>query len=662
MNTGLVQGVRPLLHRLLNIMGGFVPLTNSYSTGAIAAIQEHIVGQKQPRPSDWESIYEASERVVFWGSDPVRTDDVDWFTPLHKSRAGALRLAELKHIKTYSINPIISDTALAIGSENIRPLPGTDTAMIVAMIHVLLTENLADWDFLDRYTTGAREFTDYVLGHTDGIAKTPEWAAEIAGVPAVTIRELAVDLATHRSMIIMGWGPQRQHNGEQAPWLGWTLAAFLGQIGLPGGGIGTSYHYSSAGAPPSGGPELFGIPTDPTGAQRNRILGGVKPLPVASITEVLEAPGKTVDFNGARITYPDVHLMFWAGGNPFAHHPDTGRLARAFKKPDVVICAEVNWTATARHADIVLPACTNFEMSDITRIGSNTNDGIVFTEAVIAPQGEAKSNYEIFSLLAAKLGVAERFTGGRTAEQWREALYSNACEDALSRGKPLPSYEEAKALGLLLFTPDAPEDGKPFVSMAKFRQDPVGHRLWTKSGKIEIASETIRNFHYGELTAYPRYMPPEDGAGKTTEAYPFVLLTGKSPRRLHSQLDSSLTEKYGAEPCRINTEDAKRLGISAGDTVLVSSARGKTLLAAEPTDRIRPGVVAVDNGSWYNPKTDPVHGLIDAHGGANTLTLDVPTSRIARGNVVSSATVSVVKYTGPFSPADPLTLPEGITG
>ncbi len=662
MNTGLVQGSRPLLHRLLNILGGFVPLTNSYSTGAITAIQTHIVGAGMPRPSDWEDVLEHSERVVFWGCDPMRTDDVDWFTALHRSRAAAARLKDHPRIKCWSINPMKSDTALAVGATHVQPLPGTDAALMLGVIHELISTGKADFDFLKRYTHGADPFIEYVLGKTDATPKTPEWAAKIAAVPAETIRALAADMAAHRTMIMIGWGSQRQEHGEQAPWLAWTLAAFLGQIGLPGGGIGATYHYSSGGSTPGRGPGLRGIATDPTGAQRVRLVSGVRPLPVASITDCLEHPGKTIDFNGESLTYPDVQLVFWAGGNPLAHHPDTNRLTRALKRPAHFIVADINWTPTARMADIVLPACTNFEMSDITRIGSNTNDGIVFTEAVLPAFAEARDNYAIMSGLAEKLGIKERFTEGLSPEGWRQRLYAEAYDTATSMGLALPSYEEAKAAALILYPhAESEPNWRPYISMEDFRTDPLAHPLKTPSGKIEISSINVERFGYEELTAYPRYMPPQEGAGKTSAEYPFVLLTPKSPRRLHSQLDSSLTSTFGAEPCYLNPADAASLGIAEGDTVLVSSRRGRTLLAAHLTERLRPGVVAVDNGSWYRPEIDPEYGLIDSHGAANTLTLDVPTSRIARGNVASSASVSVVKYHGPLSATRPLDLPKGIS-
>lgn len=163
------------------------------------------MGDRDPRSTDWESVLEHSERILFWGADPVRTNDVDWFTSLHQSRAHTLSLKNRPDIKTYSVNPIVTDTALEVGSENIRPFPGTDAAILSAMIYVLIEEKLADWQFVHTYTVGADELADDILGKNDGTPKTPEWAEKISGVPAETIRTLTRDIATHRTMIMMGW-------------------------------------------------------------------------------------------------------------------------------------------------------------------------------------------------------------------------------------------------------------------------------------------------------------------------------------------------------------------------------------------------------------------------------------------------------------------------
>ena len=147
---------------------------------------------------------------------------------------------------------------------------------------------------------------------------------------------------------------------------------------------------------------------------------------MARFADCFVNPGKVIDFNGTKVTYPEVRLVMWAGGNPFAHQPDTMNLERAWKKPETVIVTDTVWTATARHADIVLPAATAFEHADITNIGTYSNDGIVAMQQAIEPQWESKSDYWIFSQLAERLGCQEAFTEGLDEMGWIRRLYGDA--------------------------------------------------------------------------------------------------------------------------------------------------------------------------------------------------------------------------------------------
>ena len=416
MSTGKVNASINLQQRLLNFCGGFIGCENSYSTAAISKILPYVVGSGDPRSTSWDVVIEHADRVVFWGADPIVTNDIDWLTTLHNG-TGYVRALKAKGTKTYSINPVATDTGEYLGSEWIAPRPGTDCAMMLGMIQELVKSGKADMAFLEKYTSGHKEFLDYVMGRTDGVEKTPEWAEGKTGVKADVIRKLAHDFREHRTMIMMGWGIQRTQYGEQPHWMGFALAAALGQIGLPGGGIGTNYQYSSGGSPTAYGPFLGGI------------SGAVKPLkpstlpwkgsqviPVARFVECFLNPGKTIDFNGRKVTYPEVKLVMWAGGNPFTHQPDTNKLARAWKKPDTVIVTDTVWTATARHADIVLPAATVFEHNDITNIGTYSNDGLVAMQQAIKPQWESKPDYWIFSELAKRMGCGKEFTFTRGIE------------------------------------------------------------------------------------------------------------------------------------------------------------------------------------------------------------------------------------------------------
>ena len=660
-STGKVNAANTLQRRLLNLLGGYVKGENSYSTAAIAKILPYVVGTPDPRSTAWDVVLEHAERIVFWGADPIVTNDVDWLTTLHKG-TGCIRKLKDKGIKTYSINPIATDTCEFLGSEWIAPRPGTDCALMLGMIHELVKTGTADTAFLEKYTSGWRLFLDYVLGRRDGVEKTPEWAEEKTGVKADVIRRLAHDFREHRTMIMMGWGIQRIQYGEQPHWMGFALAAALGQIGLPGGGIGTNYHYSSGGSPMATGPFLGGIssavkPIKPS-AQPCK---GSNAIPVARFVDCFLHPGKTIDFNGRKVTYPEVKLVMWAGGNPFAHQPDTTKLARAWKKPETVIVTDTVWTATARHADIVLPAATVFEHNDITNIGTYSNDGIVAMQQAIKPQWESKPDYWIFSELAKRLGCEAEFTESLDEMGWIKRLYGESKAMGERIGAKLPAFEDFWQKGYVLF--DVQDKDRNYVAFADFRKDPKANPLATESGLIQLYSPKIEGYGYKDCLAYPSYIEPAEGVNTRTAETPLALMACKSRGRLHSQLDCTESRECaaikGREPCWINPADAEPRGIRNGDVVLVKNKRGALLAGACVTERIMPGVVVVHHGAWYDPQKT-AEGLVDVHGNSNTLTMDEPTSNLACGNIASTALVEVERWQGELPPVKVFLAPEEV--
>lgn len=309
MSTGRVNAAINLQQRLLNLCGGFIQYENSYSTAAISKILPYVVGTGDPRSTSWDVVIGHSERVVFWGCDPLVTNDIDWHTTIHNA-AGYIRALRDKGVTTISINPVQTDTAEYLGSEWIAPRPGTDCAMMLGMMHELEATGKADHAFLEKCCSGCKELRAYIMGDEDGVAKTPEWAAEKTGVPADRIRKLAHDLHEHRTMLMVGWGIQRIQYGEQPHWMAFALASVLGQIGLPGGGIGTNYQYSSGGAPLAKGPFLAGVPAKVKPALPfNDNWKGSTTIPVARFVECFLNPGKTIDFNGRKVTYPEVSIL-----------------------------------------------------------------------------------------------------------------------------------------------------------------------------------------------------------------------------------------------------------------------------------------------------------------------------------------------------------------
>ena len=311
--------------------------------------------------------------------------------------------------------------------------PSTDAAVMLGLAHSLLVSGKHDEDFLDDYCVGWEQLRAYLLGEPDGVPKTADWASSISGVDVDRIRALALEMAAMRTLITVSWSVQRNDHGEQPYWMAAALAAMLGQIGLAGGGVGYGYGAVGLNGHPVG---YHTLPRLPQG--KNPVTDFI---PVARIADLLLHGGEEFDYNGKRRVYPETHLVYWAGGNPFHHHQDLNRLAWAWQAPDTMICHEPFWNALARHCDIVLPATTPLERTDIG--GSGNDDFIFWMEQVIDPVGEARNDYDIFSDLARRLGVDDRFTEGRTANEWLEHIYSRF----LSHHPDYPALDELREAG-----------------------------------------------------------------------------------------------------------------------------------------------------------------------------------------------------------------------
>jgi biotin/methionine sulfoxide reductase len=370
--------------------------------------------------------------------------------------------------------------------------------------YTLVTEGLHDRAFLDRFCAGWEIFEAYLLGHANAQPKDAAWAAAICGIPAGEIVGLARRCVGRRTLITCSQSLQRAEHGEQPVWMGVVLAALLGQIGLPGGGFAYALgSTSNTGKPPLAVP----LPTLSTG--RNGIADFI---PVARIADMLLQPGAPFDYDGQLLTYPDIRLVYWAGGNPFHHHQDLGRLRHAFARPDTVIVRESAWTATARHADIVLPATITLEREDMG--GSAGDPLLVAMHRALAPYREARDDYDIFAGLAECLGIGEAFTEGRSARQWLEHIYEPTRRALAERGVNAPDFAQFWGDGELAL-PAEPWDGG---IVRAFRRDPQGMPLPTPSGKIEIASATIAGFGYPDCPGHPAWLPSVERAGSPRRA------------------------------------------------------------------------------------------------------------------------------------------------
>ncbi len=433
-SAGLFHEARVQLHRFLAASGGYTDQVMNYSFGAALAFLPHIVGSPQsvvgPLTS-WSSIARHSRlMVLFGGANPKNTLVSKGGCASHSTGGWIAELAKAG-VEVVNISPIREDGPDAVRPEWIPIRPNTDTAMLLALTHTLVSEGLHDQDFLDKFCVGFERVLPYLMGDSDGQPKSADWAAPITGVPADTIRALARRMAATRTMVTASWSLQRAHHGEQPYWAVILLASALGQIGLPGGGFGFGY---GSGAGIGDAPLSFAAPAMDSIKNPINVT-----IPAARISDCLLNPGGAYDFNGKRGNYPDIKLVYWAGGNPFHHHQDTNKLRRAWQRPETVVVHEPWWTATARHADIVLPATTSLERNDIG--GARRDKFIMAMQQAVEPVGEARNDFAIFSDLAKRLGVAEAYTQGRDENAWLRHLYEGCRRSAGANAAALPDFD-----------------------------------------------------------------------------------------------------------------------------------------------------------------------------------------------------------------------------
>src|SRR4051794_10262255 len=383
-------------------------------------------------------------------------------------------------------------------------------------------------------------------------------------------------------------------------------------------------------------------------------------IPVARIADMLLHPGEGFDFNGRNLTYPDIKLVYWAGGNPFHHHQDLGRLHQAFARPNTIVVHDSVWTATARHADIVLPATITLEREDI---GAAAGDPLLVAMHRAVPLcGEARDDHAICAALAGRLGFANRFTEGRSPRQWLEHIYEPTRQALAERGRNAPSFSEFWEDGELEL-PTAPWDGG---IVRAFRRDPDAAKLPTPSGRIEITSATIAGFAYPDCPFHPTWMEPVEMLISPLAArYPLQLIANQPATRLHSQLDFGATSVgskiRGREPVRLHPDDAAVRGIADGDIVRLYNDRGACLAGAVLSDSVVPGVVQLATGAWYDPVDPGAETPFCGHGNPNVLTRDAGTSRLAQGCTGQLCLVEIERFDGEKPPVRAFDPPPGAT-
>ena len=619
--------------RLLHLFGGCLGFYNSYSWACITPATLTVYGTTTTgnQRQDWLN----SRYILMWSWNPAEMRDgtnSDYFVKLARERGA----------RVVCLDPRLTPSAVALADEWIPIRPGTDAAMMSAMAYVMITENLYDADFIRTHSVGFDEtrmppgfeaeetYRDYILGRWDGLPKTPGWAENICGVPAETIVRIAREYATIKpAMLYLGYGLQRRAYGEQAVRAACVLAALTGNIGVHGGwasGLGNQA--------PDGGPFwlVFPVGENPVKAS----------IPSFLWTEAV-LRGREMGPEDGVVGVPkldnNIKLLYVVASNCLINqHANTNRTAKILSDESLVefiVVHEQFMTPSARFADVVLPACTQFETWGLED-GWKYGDEVILMPKILEPLPETKSDYAICAEVAERLGIGEQYTEGRDEKQWVEWMLDIYRQ---TRFPDLPSLDELLEKNLGVWARPVTD---PAVAFEDFRRDPEKHPLPTPSGKIEIFSAALHQLGKpAEIPAVPKYIQEwESPFGVEAKKYPLQAIGHHYLARVHSTHHNNdwLREAF-PQRVFINPVDAEERGIKTGQLVKVFNERGALLLPCRLTLKIRPGVVAIPQGAWWEPDED---GL-DRGGNINVLTSE-RWSPYAFGNTQHTIMVQVEKY------------------
>jgi molybdopterin guanine dinucleotide-containing S/N-oxide reductase-like protein len=641
-----------------------------------------------------------TDQVIMWSVDPNTTTGY----PGQDSIIWRIWLRELG-IKLIFIDPWCNFTASMLGDKWLAPRPGTDAALAEAIAYVWIKEGTYDKWFVENRTVGFDEFKKHILGEDDGAPRTPGWAAEITGIPTRDITALAREWAAKRTMLGCGAmlgvaGACRAAYATEWARLMVLLISMQG-LGKPGvniwGGaaMGAPLDFTSFQFPgySSAGWDAFGLVAKKSAfPEGNKVTQKVYRLLLPE--SILNPPvtwtgegfcGQFLDQQFIQYTYPEpgspeIKMLYRHGGSYISTMTETGRYAKMYQSPKIefVVNQDCHWQSETCFADIILPASTNFEQSDISEMSaaggyavnkSGANHRvIVYQKKCIEPLWESKPDWDIYCELAKRLGFLNEYTEGNSREDWIKKLFH-----ATSLPKHV-TYDDFKKKGYFI-VPSHLGDYKRTVSNRWFYEgrpcevpDPVNpligtdkaDKLATYSGKIEFVSQSLLK-HFPddkERPPMPRYIPSWEG--HTTELakkYPLQLISSHVRFSFHTQHDNKIPwldeipvhrikkDGYAWWPMRIHPSDAEPRGIRHGDIVKLYNDRGAVLGIAQITERVRPGVIhSYQAGAKYDPIELGKPDSIDKGGCVNILTPSRMVSKHASGMANNSCLVEICKW------------------
>ncbi|MBT7033108.1 MAG: molybdopterin-dependent oxidoreductase [Rhodospirillaceae bacterium] len=632
-----------------------------------------------------EDCLKECELIVYWASDPEVTNGV------YGSFEGTIRRQWAKDlgIEAVHIDPFLNETAAFVGGRWIAPRPTTSPALAHAITYVWIDEDLYDQDYVAARTTGFDKWRAYIMGEgEDGTPKTPEWAEDETGVPARDIRALARQWGTKKTYLAAGsmgttlGGACRSATGAQWARSMICLMAMQG-LGKPGINFGNlqfgapiDYNFFFPGYAEGGmSGDLANTASAINLYQRMPHLLSMNPnqqmVPRLKMPEAIldgKAEGYPIDIRSIEgqffpVHYPapghsEVRMMYKYGSSYIGTQPDSNRYIKMYQsdKLEFVVTQAIWNEGEVPFADVILPACTNFERWDIGEwanpggygfdwVGQLNHRVIGLQHPAIKPQGESKSDFRIFHEICKRLGTGAYFSEGMSELDWVKRMF-----DASDLPKHI-SWKKFLKKGYFVVPPEG-EKTRPATSYRWFAEGrkkdvPEPHPLpgsygedfleglQTQSGKIEFESQSLKR--YGQDPERPplnEYIPSWEGLHTTelTDKYPLQLISPHARYSFHTKGDGKDSSINDIEDhriqidghyywiARLNGDDARARGIKDKDLIKLHNDRGAVICAAQLTERLRPGVVHARQASAvYDPIGKPGYSP-DRGGCINLLT------------------------------------------
>jgi trimethylamine-N-oxide reductase (cytochrome c) len=658
-----------------------------------------------------EDLLKEAELVVFWSADPETTSGS------YAAFEGTTRRQWLKDlgIPLVHIDPYYNHTAGLLGGKWLAPRPATDAALAMAIAYVWITENFYDRKFVAERCIGFDAWKAYLLGEEDGIAKTPEWQEAETGVPAREVRALARAWGTRKTYLgAGGWGNGHGGACRSATGIQWAraLACLMAMQGL--GRPGVNFGHLQWGTPidvrfyfpgyADGGlsGDLEGTGIGISLYQRMPQLPSINPVsqkvPRLRIPEaILEGKaegypwdGKTIEGQFQKLVYPKpghapIKMIYKYGGASIGTMTDTNRYVRMYRTDNVefVVNQSIWLEGEAKFADVILPACTQFERWDISEFGGTGGYALhgqtqmnhrvaLLQHKCIEPLGESKSDFQIFLDLGKRLGLSAYFSEGVTELDWVKRLFDASdlpkhigWKQFLRKGYfVIPALDEKNRdpVAMRWFYDGRQKDvPEPHPLPGDYKGDYLSG-LQTQSGKFEFECSSLKNFDPNDPERPPivRYLPSWEGPAATDlyAKYPLQLITPHPRFSYHTMSDGKdssildikdhrvLIDGYYYWIVRMNIQDAAARGIHENDLVKIFNDRGAVICAARPTGRVPRGVVhSYESSAVYDPIGEPGHA-IDRGGCVNQLTPARSIAKKVTGTAANSCLVEIELWDG----------------